>query len=150
MPKSPPRRCLPKSNTPVEILVRMTLVVSLFIVVAGLALFLTGCATRRGLEAGGGLACLLTATGGMLALRTWAPAATAAALDFDPLCSPRALASASGERPVEQLVDLLQQWEELEHGRGSPGFDPWAVQAVRHDIRAVVEADPTLERLFHT
>jgi len=147
MPKPTPRPA--KTNTPSEILVRLALVLSLFIVVAGLALFLTGWASQRAAPTLGGLACLLVAMGGLVALRTWAPAATAAGLDFDPIPSGATHASA-GDRPVEQLVGLLQQWEQLEHGRGSPDFDPWAVQAVRHDIRAVVEADPTLEQLFHT
>ena len=147
MPKPTPRPA--KTNTPSEILVRLALVLSLFVVVAGLALFLTGWASQRAAPVLGGLACLLVAMGGLVALRTWAPAATAAGLDFDPIPSDPTHASA-GDRPVEQLVGLLQQWEQLEHGRGSPDFDPWAVQAVRHDIRAVVEADPTLEQLFHT
>ncbi len=51
---------------------------------------------------------------------------------------------------IGQLADLLHQWDALEQKRGSPDFDPWAVQAVRHDIQEIVEADPALGRLFHT
>jgi hypothetical protein len=147
MANIPRRRRAPELNPPAQIVVRVALMLFLFVVVAGLALFLTGCATQRAPQAFAGLACLLLATGGLLALRTWAPGPTATALDFDFVSS---IGTVDGDRPVGQLVGLLRQWEELEHGRGSPDFDPWAVQAVRHDIRAVVEADPTLERLFHT
>jgi hypothetical protein len=55
---------------------------------------------------------------------------------------------AEAER-VAELVRLLRKWEQLESRRGSPAFDPWALQAIRHDIRAMVETDPALERLFH-
>ena len=54
------------------------------------------------------------------------------------------------EARIAELVRLLQLWEKLENKRGSPGFDPWAVQAVRHDIREMVEADPALEGLFRS
>ena len=54
------------------------------------------------------------------------------------------------EARIAELVRLLQLWEKLENQRGSPGFDPWAVQAVRHDIREMVEADPALEGLFRS
>lgn len=49
---------------------------------------------------------------------------------------------------VAHLVSLLKQWDELELKRGSPEFDPWAVQALRHDIRAAIQENPALERLF--
>lgn len=52
------------------------------------------------------------------------------------------------DRRVAELIRLLEQWEVLEQKRGSPEFDPWAVQAVRHDIRLLVERDPALEQLF--
>jgi hypothetical protein len=50
---------------------------------------------------------------------------------------------------VDELVRLLRQWDEMEARRGSPGFDPWALQSIRHDIRAMIETDPALEGLFH-
>lgn len=46
------------------------------------------------------------------------------------------------------LMALLREWDRLEQGRGAPGFDPWAVQAVRREIRVVVTEDPALARLF--
>ncbi len=49
-----------------------------------------------------------------------------------------------------QFIELLREWDDLEHKRGSPGFDPWAAQAVRHSIREMVAGDPELDRLFHT
>ena len=52
------------------------------------------------------------------------------------------------ENRVAELIELLERWEALEQQRGSPEFDPWAVQALRHDIRVVVESDPALEQLF--
>lgn len=51
---------------------------------------------------------------------------------------------------IGRLVDLLRTWDSLEHRRGSADFDPWELQAVRHDIREAVAEDPELERLFHT
>jgi hypothetical protein len=47
-----------------------------------------------------------------------------------------------------QLLALLQEWEALEQKRGSAAFDPWALQALRNDIRQVVESDPALAQLF--
>lgn len=48
------------------------------------------------------------------------------------------------------FIELLREWDDLEHKRGSPSFDPWAAQAVRQSIREMVAGDPALERLFHT
>lgn len=48
---------------------------------------------------------------------------------------------------VEALMNLLRECEILERQRGSPGFDPWQLLAVRHDIREIVEKHPTLQRL---
>jgi hypothetical protein len=70
--------------------------------------------------------------------------------------SERALQSiAEGVPPLDdasvaELIALLEQWESLEQKRGSPDFDPWAVQAVRHDICVVVQRDPALQYLFTT
>ena len=50
---------------------------------------------------------------------------------------------------VAGLVQLLREWEALESRRGSPGFDPWALQSVRHDIRVIIDENPALEGLFH-
>lgn len=63
-------------------------------------------------------------------------------------------AFARGEPPpdearVGELVSLLREWDALEQKRGSPEFDPWAVQALRHDIQRVIDRDPALNRLFY-
>jgi hypothetical protein len=52
------------------------------------------------------------------------------------------------ESRSRQLLELLEEWESMEEKRGSPDFDPWALQALRNDIRKVVESDPALSRLF--
>lgn len=49
---------------------------------------------------------------------------------------------------IAHLVALLQEWDDLELQRGTPGFDPWAVQSIRRSIEALVTADPALDRLF--
>jgi hypothetical protein len=53
-----------------------------------------------------------------------------------------------GDRPLARLAALLRELDEVERHRGSPGFDPWAVQALRNDIHAMIERDPSLARLF--
>jgi hypothetical protein len=53
------------------------------------------------------------------------------------------------ESRVAELVALLRQWEAHEQKRGSAEFDPWALQVVRNDIRALVADDPALEQLLH-
>lgn len=130
----------------IEIFVRSALVACLFAVIAGLALAVTGCASGQAPSTVGGALCLLLALAGLGALRGWAPAATAAALDLDWIQSDAA--PATGERPAGQLIDLLEQWQALERQRGSANFDPWAVQAVRREIRKIVDRDSALDRLF--
>jgi hypothetical protein len=49
---------------------------------------------------------------------------------------------------VGELVHLLQEWDGIERARGTPEFDPWALQSARNEIRMAVQDDPTLERLF--
>ena len=49
-----------------------------------------------------------------------------------------------------QFIELLREWDDLEHKRGSPSYDPWAAHAVSQAIRERVADDPALERLFHT
>jgi len=50
---------------------------------------------------------------------------------------------------LSQLIALLQRWDEMEHKRGGPDFDPWVVQSLRHEIQVAIREDPRLERLFH-
>jgi len=47
-----------------------------------------------------------------------------------------------------ELAALLQEWDGLERARGSRRFDPWALQAVRSEIRATVQENDTLRRLL--
>lgn len=49
---------------------------------------------------------------------------------------------------LAQLMNLLHEWDALERRRGLAGFDPWALQATRNDIHALVASDPALDRLF--
>jgi hypothetical protein len=47
-----------------------------------------------------------------------------------------------------ELLAMLEEWEALEGKRGTPEFDPWALQSLRNDIRKAVESDPALAQLF--
>ena len=47
-----------------------------------------------------------------------------------------------------ELAALLQEWDGLERARGTGRFDPWAVQAVRSEIRVTVQENPALRRLL--
>lgn len=47
-----------------------------------------------------------------------------------------------------ELMRLLEDWEREEAKRGTADFDPWALQALRNEIRCKVEGDPALEELF--
>ncbi len=42
----------------------------------------------------------------------------------------------------DALEALLSRREALEQKRGTPGFDPWEVQAVRREISAYVKTHP--------
>jgi hypothetical protein len=56
----------------------------------------------------------------------------------------RAFAAMCGEGPdtEDELDQLLARREELEGHRGEPGFDPWAVQALRREINDYVSHHP--------
>lgn len=47
-----------------------------------------------------------------------------------------------------ELAGLLQEWDGLERARGSGRFDPWALQAVRSEIRVTVQENDVLRRLL--
>ena len=145
MPRSSRTGARPTPTGPPAVLVRLALVLGFGGLITGLVLFVTGCASRDVRVACSGLACLFLAVAGVAGLRSWAPAVTEAALNFDPV---QPDAEPAGGRRVEPLVDLLQQWEALEQERGAPNFDPWVVHAVRRDIRQIVDKDPALDRLF--
>jgi hypothetical protein len=64
----------------------------------------------------------------------------------DEFCS---MGSDNGRGPrAGELVALLKEWDGLERKRGSAGFDPWALQTVRSEIRSAVHENPALEQLF--
>ena len=131
-------------NSPYEMLVRLTFLVCLASLTAGILVTLAGAATRNFRLLGAGLA-LLTIAG---LTRAWLGREgrfEEANSAFDGVANAGA---PPDEARVAELVRLLQEWEALERKRGSPGFDPWAIQAVRHDIRSMVEEDPALEGLF--
>lgn len=132
-------------NTPEEMLVRTTFLVCVGGYTAGVVLLLGGVAARdvRLVVVGAWLLVIATIARAWLRRRersepagsTWAEAADSRS-------------TADAER-VAALVQLLEKWDQLESKRGSRSFDPWALQAVRHDIRVMVETDPALEGLFH-
>ena len=132
-------------NTPQEMLVRVAFLVCLAGFTAGILLMLAGAAGHDLRLVGLGAASL-----GLAGLaRSWLSArgkfgeAEATLHEF-------AEAGESSEAArVAELVRLLRKWDQLESKRGSPAFDPWAVQVIRHDIRAMIETDPALENLFH-
>lgn len=47
-----------------------------------------------------------------------------------------------GAHGGDELDTLLSRREELESRRGTPGFDPWEVQAVRREISDYVKTHP--------
>ena len=116
-------------------------------VAAGLALLIAAAMASRFDLGGLGAALLLAARAAQQRLdRADPPWAGAVMGDLELLAAERAV----GDSQVTRLVGLLQELNELERRRGSPAFDPWALQALRHDIRMVVGQDPALGRLFHT
>jgi hypothetical protein len=52
------------------------------------------------------------------------------------------------ETAYGRLAGLLQELDRLERSRGHASFDPWVLQAVRSEIRTLIEDDPALGRLF--
>lgn len=133
-------------NTPEEMLVRIIFLVCLVSFTAGVILLLAGAVSHEIRLVGGGVLLLV-----LCALtRSWLKR-TGKFEETEQVFNRAAEhAECPHEARITELVRLLQLWEELENRRGSPGFDPWAVQAVRHDIREMVEADPALEGLFRS
>ena len=132
-------------NTPEEMLERVAFLVCLGGFTAGILLMLAGAAAHELRLVGVGALLLAIAawTRSWLRQRGKFQITEGTLHEF---VEPGATAEAAR---VAELVRLLRKWDELESKRGSPGFDPWAVQVVRHDIRMMVETDPALENLFH-
>ena len=132
-------------NTPEEMLVRVAFLVCLAGFTAGILLMLAGAAMHDLSFVGVGA--LLLAVAGVT--RSWLRRRgkfQIAEGTLHEFAEPGATAEAAR---VAELVRLLRKWDELESKRGTPGFDPWAVQVIRHDIRTMVDEDPALENLFH-
>jgi hypothetical protein len=132
-------------NTPEEMLIRATFLVCLGAFTAGILLLMAGALTGelRLVAAGAGLLAIAGLTRGWLRRRgKFEPAQ----MELPEVPAMRLPIEAAR---VDELVQLLRQWNEMEARRGSPGFDPWALQSLRHDIREMVEADPALDGLFH-
>lgn len=49
-----------------------------------------------------------------------------------------------------ELAGLLREWDGLERARGSGRFDPWALQAVRSEIRVTLQENDVLRRLLRS
>jgi hypothetical protein len=131
-------------NTPAEMLTRATFLAMLATFTAGILLTLAGLIAAEVRLSLAGLAALIFAG----VSRAWLQKREA----LEP--SERALAEFAESSPPpdeasgRQLLALLEQWEQLEQKRGTPEFDPWALQALRNDIRKVVESDSALSQLF--
>jgi hypothetical protein len=132
-------------NTPQEMLVRAAYLVCLAAFTSGILLMLAGAVAHERRLLGLGAAALAVALVTRELLRRGGhlngaeTALNAIARTEPPLDVAR----------VAELVRLLREWEQMERKRGSADFDPWVVQALRHDIRMMVEKDPELDRLFH-
>jgi predicted membrane chloride channel (bestrophin family) len=141
-----PRRDENEFNAPEEMVVRITFLLCLIAFTAGVILTLVGAVAHEfRLVAAGVISLVLAAT-----TRSWLKR-NGAFEEVEQVVDRAARSEVSPhDARIAELVRLLQLWEQLENKRGSPAFDPWAVQAVRHDIREMVEADPALERLFRS
>jgi hypothetical protein len=140
----PRREDEPEFNPPAEILARLMVFVSVGTLTAGILLTLAGALTRDLRLLALGVATL--AISGLT--REWLR--RHGGFDREPGAFPSFAAGGSPLNPqhVSELMKLMREWEIWESKRGSPEFDPWALQAVRHDIRVLVESDPALERLL--
>jgi hypothetical protein len=131
-------------NTPHEMLLRAVFLVCLAALTSGILLALAGAAAHNVRLLGMGVAALVVA----LVCREWLRRQGQLG-EVERALNDVARAEPSLDAArVAELVRLLQEWEQLEQKRGSADFDPWAVQALRHDIRVMVEKNPALDRLF--
>ena len=130
-------------NTPAEMLARAMFMGMLVALTTGILLMIAGLVGEqpRLLLAG------LGALGITWVARTWLH--RSGALDSSAAAAVAMIDTAGfNEDHGRELLRLLEEWEKLEQQRGSPEFDPWALQVVRNDIRKVVESDPALTRMF--
>ncbi len=131
-------------NSPEEMVARLGYLLCLAMFPAGVLLVIAGVLSHRWLLLLGGVTALAAGwlmREGLRKRERLEPAARA--LDAVPK-----MGSAAEETRLARLVVLLREWDALEQRRGTAAFDPWAVQAVRNDIVAVIEQDPALLSLF--
>lgn len=131
-------------NTPAEMVVRATFLGMLGALAGGILLTLAGIWAAEAKLSLAGMGVLSVALVGRAWLQSRGELESAdRALDRIAESGP-----APDEARGHELLALLEQWEALEQKRGSPDFDPWALQVLRNDIRRVVESDPALNRIF--
>ena len=131
-------------NTPAEMLTRATFLGVLTALTVGILLTVAGLVVAETRLAIVGLVTLGCA--GLV--RSWLQRRVGAADDEFALECIAQNTPQPDESRSRQLLELLDAWEAMEEKRGSPDFDPWALQALRNDIRKVVESDPALSQLF--
>lgn len=131
-------------NTPAEMLTRLAFVAWLASVPSGILLTLAGFLAARWTLIIAGVGLLMCGW----CLRDWLRRRGELETVADKLDAVHTFGAQAEQTNLARLTALLREWDALEQRRGSPGFDPWAVQAVRNDILAVVEQDPALLSLF--
>jgi hypothetical protein len=127
-------------NTPAEMLVRLVFVSRYVFCIAGFMMMLSAFGLGSILD---GLKAVIF-FGAMWAGHSWLKRN-----DKLTECENAFAAMAGEARDTEdELEQLLARREELEHHRGEPGFDPWAVQALRREISDYVRTHPESSRRF--
>jgi hypothetical protein len=140
----PPTNSDREFNTPAEMLTRATFLGVLTALTAGILLTIAGVLVAEVRLSVVGLAALgLAGMGRVWLQRRVEEGPGEFALECIAQNSPQ-----PDESRSRQLLALLEEWESMEEKRGTPDFDPWALQALRNDIRKVVESDPALAQLF--
>ena len=131
-------------NLPAEMRWRAMFVATSVALAAGIPLFVVGLVSSEAVFSLLGLGLFGLAWGG----GAWLQKHGGVDRHADPLDVMMRDAPSPSEARAAQLMTLLEQWEEMEARRGTRDFDPWALQALRNDIRRTVESDPGLEELF--
>jgi hypothetical protein len=143
LPMKPRSNSESEFNSPAEMLTRATFLGVLATLAAGILLTVAGLLSAEIRLAAAGLITLGLAAAG----RAWLQRRD----ELDPVQHALEVME-TGMSPDEsrgrELLALLEEWEAAEQKRGTPDFDPWALQALRNDIRRVVESDPALAQLF--
>ena len=141
----PPLESEREFNSPAEMLARATFLGVLAALAAGILLMVAGLLVAEVRLAAAGLATLGLAAAGKAWLQR-RPELDSVECAIESIGDHLPVPDESRSR---QLLALLEEWESMEQKRGTPEFDPWALQALRNDIRKVVESDPALSQLFN-